>query len=62
MRDEILRTRPDLPLGQPIPLHNEYRVFPVGKGTGYGVDHPLPSSAEVKESVDLYLYSTSIPS
>jgi hypothetical protein len=27
-----------------------------------GVDHPPPSSAEVKERVDLYLYSHSRPS
>jgi hypothetical protein len=26
---------------------------------GRGVDHPPPSSAEVKERVELYLYSTS---
>jgi len=26
-----------------------------------GVDHPPPSSAEVKEVVELYLYSTSWP-
>jgi len=26
---------------------------------GHGVDHPPPSSAEVKERVELYLYSTS---
>ena len=29
---------------------------------GRGVDHPLPSSAEVKERVVLYLYSPSGPS
>jgi len=27
-----------------------------------GVDHPLPSSTEVKEIVELYLYSSSGPS
>jgi len=27
------------------------------KRPGRGVDHPLPSSAEVKERVELYLYS-----
>jgi hypothetical protein len=32
------------------------------KRPGRGVDHRLPSSTEVKESVELYLYSTSGPS
>jgi hypothetical protein len=32
------------------------------KWPGRGVDHPPPSSAEVKERVDLYLYSPSGPS
>jgi hypothetical protein len=30
--------------------------FPEIKRPGRGVDHPLPSSAEVKERVELYLY------
>jgi len=32
------------------------------KRMGLGIDHPLPSSAEVKERVELYLYSPSGPS
>ena len=32
------------------------------KRLGRGVDHPPPSSAEVKERVELYLYSPSGPS
>jgi hypothetical protein len=32
------------------------------KQPGSGVDQPLPSSAKVKESVELYLYSHSGPS
>jgi hypothetical protein len=32
------------------------------KRPGRGVDHPPPSSADVKETVDLYLYSLSGPS
>ena len=32
------------------------------KCPGRGVDHPLPSSAEVKERVRLQLYSPSVPS
>ena len=33
-----------------------------GKQPGHGVHHPPPSSAEVKERVQLYLYSPSGPS
>jgi hypothetical protein len=33
--------------------------FPGVKWPGRGVDHPPPSSAEVKERGKLYLYSTS---
>ena len=36
--------------------------FPGVKRPGCGVDQPPPSSAEVKERVKLYLYSTSGPS
>jgi len=36
--------------------------FPGVKRLGLGVDHPLPSSAEVKERVELYIYSPSGPS
>jgi hypothetical protein len=36
--------------------------FPGVKRPGHGVDHPTTSSAEVKERVGLYLYSTSGPS
>ena len=32
------------------------------KRPGRGVDHPFPSSIEVEESVELYLYSTSLGS
>ena len=32
-----------------------------GKVAGCGVDHPPPSSAEVKEGVELYRYSPSRP-
>ena len=35
--------------------------FPGVKRPGRGVDHPPPSSAEVKERVELYLYSPSGP-
>jgi len=33
--------------------------FPGVKRLGRGADHPPPCSAEVKERVELYLYSTS---
>ena len=36
--------------------------FPLVKRSGRGVDHPPPSSAEVKERVELYIYSPSGPS
>ena len=36
--------------------------FPDIKRPGRGVDHPPPSSAEVKERLEVYLYSTSEPS
>jgi hypothetical protein len=36
--------------------------FPGVKRPGRGVDHPLPSSTEVKERVGLYLYYLSGPS
>ena len=37
-------------------------VEPGVKRPGRGVNHPLPPSAEVKETVQLFLYSTSGPS
>jgi len=36
--------------------------FPGVKRLGLGVDHPPPSSIEVKERVELYLYSPFGPS
>jgi hypothetical protein len=36
-------------------------AFPGVKQPGRGVDHPLPSRAEVNERVDLYLYFPSAP-
>jgi hypothetical protein len=54
---EIFRTRPHRSWGSPSLLYNGYRVsFPGVKRPGRGVDHPPPSSAEVHERVELYLY------
>ena len=33
------------------------RLFPGVKWLGYGINYPLPSSAKVKQRVELYLYS-----
>jgi len=58
---EIFRTRPDLPWGPP----NLYKMRTgclsggVLKWPQYGVYHPPPSRAEVKERIELYLYSNS---
>jgi hypothetical protein len=44
-------------------LYNGYRVSsPGAKRPGRGVDHPPPSSAEVKERVELDLFSPAVPS
>jgi hypothetical protein len=46
----------------PSLLYNGYRVsFPGVKRPGRNVNHPPPSSAEVKERIELYLYSPSGP-
>jgi hypothetical protein len=45
--------------GLPSLLYNGYRVIPGGKTPGRGVDHPPSSSADVKERVQLYIYSPS---
>jgi hypothetical protein len=55
------RTCPDRPRGPPSLLYNGYRFsFPGGKQPGRWP--PTPSSAEVKERVQLYLCSPSGPS
>ena len=60
---EIFRTRRDRPWGPPSLLYSGYRVsFQGVKRTGRGVGHPSPSSAEVKERIELYLYDRSGPS
>jgi len=37
-------------------------LFPGVKWLEHGMSHPPPSTAEVKERVELYLYSPSLPS
>ena len=57
---EIFRTRPHRPCGPPSNIYNGYRVsFPGVKRPGSDVNHPPPSSADVKERINLYLYSPS---
>ena len=51
----IFRTRPVRTWDPPNILYDGYRVFPGGKTPGRGVDNPLPSGAEVKERVEIYM-------
>ena len=53
-------SRPDLRPTQP-PIRWVWSLFPGSKAVR-GVDHPSPSSTEVKERVELYLYTSSGPS
>jgi hypothetical protein len=51
---DIFRTCPDRRRGSPRLLYNGHRVsFPRVKQPGDGVDHPPPSSTEIKERVEL---------
>ena len=59
---EIFCTCPDRRCGPPSLLYSWYRVFPGGKAAGAWRWPPTPSSAEVKERVELYLSSPSGPS
>jgi len=59
---EIFHTRPDRSWGPPSVLYNGYRVFPGDKAVGAWRWPPTPSSAKVKERVELYLFSPFGPS
>jgi hypothetical protein len=50
----VFRTRPDQSWDSRSLL---YSFFAGAKGAGRGVNHPPPSSVEVKEREELYLYS-----
>jgi len=57
---EIFHTCPEQPSGPTSLLCDEYRVpFSGVKRPGPGVDHPPSFSAEVKERLELYVYSYS---
>jgi hypothetical protein len=58
---QIFWTHPDYYWGPPSHLYNGYQVFPGGRAAGHGVDNPHPSSAKVKERIELYFYSPSGP-
>jgi len=58
---EIFRNHPDRPWGPLSFLYNVYRVsFLEVKRPGLDLEYPFQSSAEVKEIVELYLYSVSV--
>jgi hypothetical protein len=59
---EIYRIRPDRPCGSPSLLYNGTGSHPGVKRLGHGLDQPSPSSAEVEERAELYLYFPSGPS
>jgi len=59
---EIFCTRPDQPWGHSASYTMSTKSFLGVKQPGHGVDHPPPSSAEVKGRIELYLHSPSGPS
>jgi hypothetical protein len=59
-RDEIFYIYPDRPCGPPNALYNDYPIIVGDKSVGAWRNHPPLSSAEVKERVELYVYSPSV--
>ena len=59
---EIFPTCPGGSCNRPSLPYNGYLVFTGVKRPERGIDHPPPSSAEVKERAQLYIYSPSGPS
>jgi len=60
VKGKIFRTRPDRSGGPPNLLYEGYPASSSGvKLPGRGVDLPLPSTSEVKEGIELYVYSPS---
>jgi hypothetical protein len=59
---EIFRILPDRPWGTPSLLYSGHWGIPGGKSPEAWLWPPTPSSAEVKERVELYIYSPSGPS
>ena len=58
-RIELVQTGPG---ARPASYTMRTGLFPGVKRPGRDVDHPSPSSVEVEERVELYLYSPSAPS
>jgi len=59
-RGEVSRIYIDRPLGPPFALYSGYRIIAGGKAVGAWHYHPPLSSAEVKERLELYVYSPSV--
>jgi len=53
---QIFCTRPDRTWDPSSLLYNGYRAIPGINGPGGGIDQLIPSSAEVKEREELYIY------
>ena len=61
--EEFFLTRPDRPRVPPSLLYNDYHIsFLDVKRPGRSVDYQPPSRAEVREKVQLYIYSPSATS
>jgi hypothetical protein len=59
---EIFRIRPDRSWGPHSLLYNGYRLIPGGEAVGTWCWPLTPYSSEVKERVELYIYSPSVSS